>query len=166
MRKFILIAVLLGGAWYYFIGGRKLDDQLVREYYQQQVHATLDRNPEALCNQLHTDFSGTESVVIAGQRQSRSLNKDQACEAAHKTYEIIDKIGEKMGGIAQLDYNQEIAGITLSDDKKTATVESSYSLDIAGSVMQMRGSSVDTLVRSNGKVLMLKSDTKSRLLGG
>ena len=166
MRKVLLIAVLLGGAWYYFVGARRLDDQLVREYYQQQVRATLERNPEALCNQLHADFSGTESVAVAGQRQSRSTNKEQACEAAHKTYEIIDRIGEKMGGTAQLDYNQEIEAITLSDDKKTATVESSYSLDIAGSVMQVRGSSVDTLIRSNGKVLMLKSDSKSRFLGG
>jgi hypothetical protein len=71
-----------------------------------------------------------------------------------------------MGGMLQLDYNYQIQKITISSDKKSAVVETSFTLNIAGSLMNFNASSVDTLIRRNGKVMLLRSEGKTRLSSG
>lgn len=49
MKKLLILGVACAALWWYFIGGRVLDEARVRGFYEQQMHATLSRNPEALC---------------------------------------------------------------------------------------------------------------------
>lgn len=37
MKKIVLLAALCAGAWYYFVGGRTLDEKMVRAYYDQSA---------------------------------------------------------------------------------------------------------------------------------
>jgi len=80
-------------------------------------------------------------------------------------YAAIKGIGDRMGGMAQLDYAQDIASIKISSNKKTATVETTFSLDIAGEAMKLRGSSTDTLVRHNGIVMSSRTEGTTRVIG-
>lgn len=88
----------------------------------------------------------------------KEADKAQACEGYHETYRLFKTIGDRLGGMAQLDYKQEIKKIEIAADRKSAIVEMRYSLDVAGSVMKLRTLSTETLVRRNGKVLLSHSD--------
>ena len=158
MKKLLLVALMAGAAWWYFAGGRKLTEAHVHTFYRNLEVATLNRQPEELCALLADDFKSTGSVSVAGQRSTGTQDKAQTCEGYRKLYASWEKLGDKMGGTLQLDSEYKVNSITLSADGKTATVDFSSTLDVAGSIMNLRSRSTDTLIRRNGKVLMLRSD--------
>ena len=166
MKKLFLLVLVVGGGWWYFHGARVLSEESVNGFYQQQAIATLSRNPEALCNQLAPDYQSSSVLIGTGGGAKQEANKKQSCEALAEMYANFEKLGEKMGGMLQLDYDYKIQKITISSDKKTAVVEASFTLDVAGTIMNFNGSSVDTLIRRNGKVMVLRSEGKTRVSSG
>jgi hypothetical protein len=48
MKRIAIVLALCAGAWYFFIGGRKLDESMVRDYYQKEAHAIYSRNADLL----------------------------------------------------------------------------------------------------------------------
>jgi hypothetical protein len=165
MKKVLFLILIAGGAWWYFIGGRQINETQVRDYYQQQQAATLKRQPQALCDLLGEDFRASGGAMAGGRASAVSLDKKQACDGYHNLYRQFDQLGEKMGGMLQLDYSYTLDSITIAADKKSALVEMSYTLDVAGSVMNIRARSTETLARRNGKTLMLDSDSKVQVSG-
>lgn len=166
MRKLILVVLVAVAAWWYFIGGRNLTEAHVNEFYRSVEVATLERKPEDLCSLLDEDFKSTGNVAIGGQQRTDSQDKAQTCEAYRQLYASWEKLGGKMGGILQLDSEYEIHSITFSTDKKTATVDISSSLDVAGSITNIRSRRKDTLVPRNGKVMLLRSEGSGSVGGG
>lgn len=166
MKKFILIAILAGAGWWYFIGGRTISEQHVARFYQELEAATLSRNPEALCALLADDFVTSGTVAIGGQNRSSTQNKAQTCDAYVATYASFEKLGDKMGGMLQLDSNYEIKRIDVQPDGKSAIVDFSSSLDVAGTITNIRSRSTDTLIRRNGKTLMLRSEGTGSIRSG
>jgi hypothetical protein len=166
MKKFLLLVLVVGSGWWHFHGWRILSEQSVNDFYHQQAIATLSRNPELLCNQLATDYKSSVVFISAEGRAVQEANKTQSCDALIEMYANFEKIGAQMGGMLQLDYNYQIQKITISSDKKSAVVETSFTLNIAGSLMNFNASSVDTLIRRNGKVMLLRSEGKTRLSSG
>jgi hypothetical protein len=81
-------------------------------------------------------------------------------------YAVWAELGAKMGGMLQLDSDYAIDEIAISSDGKTATVELHTSLDVGGSIMKLRSRSTDTLIRRNGKVLMLHSEETGKSTSG
>ncbi|AYQ29016.1 MULTISPECIES: hypothetical protein [unclassified Polaromonas] len=160
MKKLILLALVAAGAWWYFAGGRKLSDEHVRAFYRGVEVATLERKPQDLCALLADNFESTGTVTIGGQSHTETQNKAGACAAYQGLYESWEKLGEKMGGTLQLDFSYTVHSVAISPDNKTATVDISSSLDVAGSIMNIRSRSTDTLIRRNGKVLLLRSESK------
>jgi hypothetical protein len=158
MKKLIFIAIMAAGAWWHFVGGRKLSEDDVNHFYRDYQAATLQRKPDVLCTLLADDYQSTGTVAAEGQVRADSLNKQQTCESFQKLYDTWDKLGEKLGGILQLDSHYTIHDISISADKKSASVDISTSLDVGGSIMNIRSHSTDTLVRRNGKVLLLRSE--------
>lgn len=158
MKKFLLVVLVAGAAWWHFVGSRTLSEDQVTAFYRDVEIATLKRKPEDICALLAPDFQSTGTVTMAGQRQTSTLDKAQACDSYRELYAAWEKLGEKMGGTLQLDSNYTIHSMTLAPGNKTATVDISGSLDVAGSIMNMRSRSTDTLVRRNGKVLLLHSE--------
>ena len=166
MKKVLIIALLAAVGWWYFVSSRTLTEERVNAFYGDLERATLERKPDALCEMLADDFESTGTVSAGEGSKTVSQNREQACQAYVDLYQSFDKLGEKMGGMLQLDSTYQIHGITLSPDKKTATVDVSTSMDVAGSVMNIRARSTDTLIRRSGKVLMLKSEGKGSVSGG
>lgn len=41
MKQIAIVVALCVGAWYFFIGGRKLDESMVRDYYQNEAMAIV-----------------------------------------------------------------------------------------------------------------------------
>jgi Domain of unknown function (DUF4440) len=166
VRTLLLIVVLAVVGWYYFIGGRRISEDQLSAFYQKQTEATLSRNPEALCVLLADDFEGHSSGVVYGQRVAVTQNKEQTCDSYRQMYSGIAEIGDKLGGIAQLDYQHDIDEVSISADRKSATASVRYTLNVAGSVMRYRGRSKDILVRRAGRVLLQSSEEESSVSGG
>ena len=166
LKKLILLVLVAAGAWWYFIGSRKLTEDHINSLYQEMERATLAREPKALCDLLADDFQSTSKTSVGGRSVSTSENKDQTCQSYVSLYDSFEKIGDRMGGIVQLDSAYEIHEIQIAPDKKSARVDVSSSLDVAGTVMNIRSRSWDTVIRRNGKVLVLKSDGEGSIRSG
>lgn len=166
MRKFLLIAMLIGAGWWYFIGGRTITEGHVVRFYQDLQAATLGRNPEAICALLADDFQSDETTEVGGRQETSTHDKEQTCAAYDELYETFEKLGNSMGGMVQLDSGYTINDIEIQPDGKSAIVDYSFSLDVAGSIMNIRSRSTDTLIRRNGRVLMLYSEGESTISAG
>jgi hypothetical protein len=164
--KIVLLLVILGAtAWWYFIGGRTLSDADVRQFFVEQEVATLHRAPDELCGLLDSSFALVVSASTASPALAGGSNKQQMCEQYKQMFSTFETLGEKMGGILQLDYGYEIHMIEIAPDRKSAKVDVSYSLDVAGSIMNIRSRSTETLIRRNGKVLMARSEGGASFAG-
>lgn len=168
MKKLLVIAIAAIGAWWYFIGGRTITEVQARNFYSDMERATLSRKPDELCKLLASDFSSEGTMVMGGVKVAQPVaqNKDETCEGYRALYASWDMLGDRMGGILQLDSHYEIHSVKLSADKKSVTVDISTSLDVAGSIMNIRSRTTDTLIRRNGKVLLLSSDGQVSMGGG
>ena len=166
MKKVLIIALLAAVGWWYFVSSRTLSEERVNAFYGEFERASLERKPNEICDMLADDFESTGTVSAGGRSHTTSQNREQACKAYVDLYQSFEKLGDRMGGMVQLDSSYQIHGITLSPDRKVATVDVSTSMDVAGSVMNIRSRSTDTLIRRSGKVLMLKSEGKGSVSGG
>ena len=160
MKKILLVLVLGVAAWWYFIGGRKLTEEHVRQFYAQSERLSLERKPEEMCKLLAESFEQLITTRVSGQDQTERHDKEESCKAMKRDYELFDQLGARMGGMIQLDSSYEIHSIDLSADKKRAIVDITSKLAIGGSLMKIRSRSVDTLIRRNGKVLIDHSDAR------
>ena len=101
-----------------------------------------------------------------GQSQMVLSGKADTCDRYRDLYANFEKLGKKMGGILQVDSDYTIHSVALSDDRKVATVDFSSSLDVAGSIMNLRAHSTDRLICRRGKVLLVSSDGNSSVSSG
>lgn len=161
MKKLAVIALATWGLWWYFVGGRTITTEHVEDYYRKYEHALLSRNPDGLCQLLDDKFQGSDTTTVLGQEMTTNTDRAKACASFHETFETIKDVGNKLGGIAQLDSDYDIESISISPDRKSAKVVISYSLDVAGRFMQIRSQSTETLVRRNGKVLGTQAESKT-----
>lgn len=158
MKKIILLVILGVLSWWYFIGDRKLSEEHVAKFYQAQTIATLERDPGKLCVLLANEYTSKISWVALSKKIEESRNKEQTCENGEKVYRDFAALGEKMGGVLHLDYNHQIHDISFSPDRKTATVDISFTLKVGGSLMTYTGRGTDTLIRRHGKTQLLHSE--------
>jgi hypothetical protein len=167
MKKFILlIAILAAAGWWYFVGGRRISEDHVTRFYQEFEAATLSRNPDALCALLSDDFESSGTVEIGGRTGASTQNKTQACRAYAAMYDNFEKLGDKMGGMLQLDSSYKINSIEIQPGRKSVIVDVSSSLDVAGTIMNIHSRSMDTLIRRSGKTLMLRSEGTGSIHSG
>lgn len=157
MKRILLVVSIAIAAWWYFIEGRKMTEAHVTEFYRD-LEVVLERKPDELCSLLADDFKSTVTTGNQGVKVMDEDDKTQTCEAYRELYTTWEKIGEKMGEKLQLDSDYKVHSISISADRKSATVDVSSSLDVAGSITNIRSRSTDTLVRRNGKVMMIRSE--------
>jgi len=163
MLKIVATVAALGVAgWYYFIGGAKLDEALIRQFYADQAHATLSRDAEALCKQYAKKLSMKQEILTMGQSQIGTYGRKEACEAQRNTFKTFEELGERAGGILTIDYEYQIERIDIAPNKKSALVQVSSQLKMGDTFMQFKHVSTDELVREFGTVYLLKAQTQSK----
>ncbi|WP_432722477.1 hypothetical protein R0381_001655 [Jeongeupia wiesaeckerbachi] len=154
--KWLLLASLLVvAAWWYFIGSRTISDEQARGFYTDYQNALFSREPKNLCALLADDFQGISNGTVS--------NKEQACAEAVVFFKSIERIGDSMDGILQLDSDIDVRSVTVATDRRQAVVNVENTLDVGGSIINIREKSSDTLIRRNGKVLLLKSESISHV---
>jgi len=162
VKKIILLVVLAGLGWWYFVGGRTLSEASVRKHYDEQSAAMARFDAETLCAMLHDDYQANEVSFTPAGAVKASVDRDQACDNIGAALEPMKKLSEIAGGQAGISFVNKITKVTLSDDGKTATVEGEGRFSMAGSLL-IKSKYTEELVRRNGSILHLRSDAKSWL---
>lgn len=168
MKKIVLLAALCVGAWYYFVGGRTLDEKMVRAYYDQSAHALYKRDAELMCKQLSSKAIIQDETVMNGQAQRSTLNHDQQCEAFKASMQMFEQIGDRMGGILTVEYEFHLDSIDIEPGRKSAKVKGTSLLKMGETVMQFSSTFNEQLVREMGQMKLLRSDQRTvvRMAGG
>ena len=123
MKQIAIVVALCVGAWYFFIGGRKLDESMVRTYYEKEAHAIYSRDADKLCKQLSKKVVIQSKTVMMGRTTETSSDREQACDSLRKTFKMFESVGERMGGILTIEYEYHIDSVQIASDRKSATVE-------------------------------------------
>ena len=158
MKQIAIVIALCVGAWYFFIGGRKLDEPMVRDYYQKEAHAIYSRDAEALCKQLSRKARIESRTTMMGKTVEHSHNRDEACQATRDAFETFSKVGERMGGILTIEYEYNIDGIEVAPDRKSATVKGTSVLKMGESLLQYKTSFTQRLERELGQMRLVHAD--------
>jgi len=158
MKQIAIVLALCVGAWYFFIGGRKLDEAMVRKYYEAEAHAIYSRDAEKLCKQLSKKAVIQSRTVMMGQAQESTNDREQACDAARKTFKLFESVGERMGGILTIEYEYHIDSIEIASDRKSAVVEGTSVLKMGEAAMQFRSSFTQRLERELGQMRLVRGD--------
>jgi ketosteroid isomerase-like protein len=164
MKKLVLLVVLAALAWWYFDGSRKLSEEAIREHYQEQLEATASFDTERLCAAMADDYRVTDvSQGLQGQ-QKLTMDKAQACDALSQSLGMFKQLSDASGGKFRLDIGYEIKSITVSADRKSASVEGISTFKL-GDRLVARTRGTDRLIRRNGKILSQGGDTKTWMYG-
>eukprot|EP01034_Spumella_vulgaris_P017093 gene17093-21787_t len=140
MKKIVLLAALCAGAWYYFVGGRTLDEKMVRAYYDQSAHALYKRDAELMCKQL----------------SSKAIIQDETA-----SMQMFEQIGDRMGGILTIEFEFHIDSIEIEPGRKSAKVKGTSLLKMGETVMQFSSTFNEQLVREMGQMKLLRSDQRT-----
>lgn len=151
MKKAILLVILIAAAIWYFDIGRKMTETSIRESYQSQVAALQRFEAKPLCDGLDDNYSATVTTRGAGAA-STTQDKASACNELSRTMRRFKMLSERTGGMIEPDYNYEIRSITLSSNRKLATVELETTMRM-GNMTLARSTSVEHLIRRNGRIL-------------
>jgi hypothetical protein len=157
MKKVILLVIVIAAAVWYFDISRKMTETSIRESYQAQVEALQRFDAEPLCDAL--DDSYTASIVMRGSSgaPAKAQDKAGACAELTKTMRRLKMLSERTAGMLEPDYDFEIESITLSSDRKLATVEVTSAMRF-GDMTLARSHSVDHLIRRNGRIRNASSE--------
>jgi hypothetical protein len=158
----LLIAASVGG-WYVVIDGRKLDEQMVRDFYAQQRHATYSRDPGALCDQYASKARVTQETRMAGRTTTATMGRKDACDRLHEQFQFFEMAGEKAGGILTIDYAHELHEIEIAPDRKSARVVFSSTLKMGETFFQVATTATERLERSMRRVQLVEADAKVRV---
>jgi hypothetical protein len=159
--RYVLLALVAGAAgWFYLIDGSKLDEGMVREFYEQQAHHTYARDPEALCEQLGRSYRMSIQTRIGGQTTDANYGKSVACDQLRRSFKFFEDMGDRAGGTLTIEYSYDIRQLDMARNNKSATVEISTTLKMGEEFMQIFSESTDRIERSMRKVQLVSQDAK------
>lgn len=162
--KYVSLAILSAAAgWYYCIDGSRLDEQMVRAFYEEQARRTYEREPQALCDLYGRALSLKLEARISGRTHSLLLDKEQACRQLQQSFKFFEEIGDQAGGVLTMEYNYDIQELTFADDRKSAVVRVSAVLKMGEEFMQIFTTSTDRIERSLRKIRLVKSEAVQRM---
>ena len=150
MLKVILLIVLIAAAVWYFDISRRMTETEIRQSYQAQVEALQRFDAKPLCDSLDDGYSASVTMRDAGA-PAKAQDKTTACAELTRALRRFKTLSERTGGMIEPDYDYRIQSITLSPDRKLATVEVASSMRI-GDMTLARSRSVEHLVRRLGRI--------------
>ncbi|CAA2102885.1 hypothetical protein [Variovorax paradoxus] len=167
MKQIAIVIALCVGAWYFFIGGRKLDESMVRDYYQQEARAVSANDADRLCKQLSSKAVIETRTTIMGRTEEASLNRDEACAATRKTMETLRRVGDQGGAILSIEYDYHIDTVEVASDRRSAIVKGTSVLKMGDAAMQLKTSFSQRLERELGQMRLVHSEDSTVVrLGG
>lgn len=159
MKKLILLAILLA-AWWYFDGGRRMTEASIRENYQVEMDATDRFDAEWLCAHMADNYHLVDVAHGSGRPIETDLDKSRACSRLTSSMRRMKRLSDATDGALAMDTGFEIESITLSPDRKLATVEATSTMRL-GDMTLARTKGIERLIRRNGRILSVGGETRS-----
>lgn len=150
MKKIILVIILIAAAVWYFDLSRKMTETSIRENYQVQMAALQRFDAKPLCDGLDDSYQAT--VTARGGASAGSQGKTEACAELENSLRRFKTLSNRTAGLIEPGYDYDITSITLSPNRKSATVEVKTTVRI-GDMTLARSRSVEHLIRRNGHIL-------------
>jgi hypothetical protein len=167
MKQIAIVIALCVGAWYFFVGGRKLDEPMVREYYQQGARAAAANDADKLCKQLSRKATIEIRTTAMGRTQEESLDRDEACASIRKTMEVLRRVDDQVGAILAIEYDYHIDTIEIAPDRKSAVATGTSVMKMGDTAVQFKTSFNQRLERELGQMRLVHAeDSMVVRLGG
>jgi hypothetical protein len=167
MKQIAVVIVLCMGAWYFFVGGRKMDESMVRDYYQQEARAVAARDADKLCKQLSRKAVVESRTTMMGRTEEASLDRDEACAATRKTMETLRRVSDQVGAIVPIEYDYHIDTVEVAPDRRSAVVKGTSVLKMGDSALQLKTSFNQRLERELGQMRLVHAEDSTVVrLGG
>ncbi|WP_454904204.1 hypothetical protein [Variovorax gossypii] len=167
MKQLAIVVALCVGAWYFFVGGRKLDEPMVRDYYRKQATAIAAHDADRLCKQLSRKVVIETKITVMGRTEEHTHDRESACADAHKTIENLRAINDRMGAILSVEYDYHIDSVEVATDRKSAMVKGTSVLKMGESAVQLKTSFNQRLERELGQMRLVHAEDSTVMrLGG
>ncbi len=163
MRIPLLVILLCGALWYYFIEGRRMDEGRIRDAYALYWGAFYDDNRDAICNMFDKRFTATVTTMTPAGQVEETANKEVACDGTKKFFDMKKDMEEKIGQELFINTEYTIDNIELAPDRKSAKVAVSSEIRVGTEqrlFMKINGVQTDTVIRDAGKIKFLSSDAE------
>ncbi len=162
MRVLVLLAVFVAAVVFYNVGGNRLDEAKVRDYYASAEQAMLAFDDERLCAMVDEDFEQVSVTRIESMEQRETFDRDGYCRTTAETMARLRQLQGAMGGRSPVRLKYTLVSIRIAPDKRSAEVESRSTLEMPG--IRMTSRARDVVVRKRWKVLATRS-TGTTLMG-
>jgi hypothetical protein len=153
VKKIILLVIVIAASVWYFDLSHKMTEAAIRKSYQTQFEALQRFDPKPLCDVLDENYTATVTTHSVAQAK----DKASACAELTRSLRRLKTLSDRTAGLLEPDYDFEIKSITLSADRKLATVEISSTMRL-GDMTLARSHSVDHLIRRNGRIRNASSE--------
>src|SRR6187402_2610681 len=160
MRGYVLGAVLLAACGWGYLQTKKLSDGGIEAYYRADAETTFTHDPDASCALIADDFRGSSSGTLNGTAIAQNaIGKTQFCDQQKKFSDVLANFKKRVGRDADVSYATNFDTPVYAADHRSATVRVSYTYSLLGGrLLNITGNRVDTLVKRDGKVLLLATD--------
>jgi hypothetical protein len=164
MRILVLLIIAAGAGWWWLVGSKRISEEDVHAHYMAQMQAFAERDAKSMCDALDDAFQGTDSMVSRAGRVQESLDKAKACANMEQFFTDAKQMESQLPGGFQIDTDHRIESVTLSADRKQATVKVNSVIKLGNPqvlLMKFTSEQTDTFVRKNGRLRLVSQASKT-----
>jgi len=162
IKAIALVGLAAYGIWYATIGGKRIDEADVSGLYKDYWAAFDKADGKAVCDLFTDKVTGHARSTARSMPVAENFDKQVACTSVEDFYKTKKKLEDAMGEEMFTNVEFHIKSITISPDKKRATVEVHSEMRIGTeqrSYLDMRVDHTDEVVKSWGKPRFDKTDS-------
>lgn len=150
----VLVLLAVGGS-VYLRGGNKINESQVRALYLRADQALAAGDDKPLCDMLSKDYVQTTVTKTEADQSEQRYDRAQYCASLAESMGQLRQFREAFGDRMPLRYEQKVNSISIASDGRSAEVEVSAIVEMAGVRMVSRGR--DTVERSRWRTYMTES---------
>lgn len=160
--KLIALAGCIGyGIWFVAIGGKQIATEDVEELYRQYGSAFDRGDGKAVCDLFNDGVTGKYKSTSRSMPVKELVSKASVCSSVDDFYQTKKQLENATGQELYTNFAYTINSISISPDKKTATVDVLMEMRIGteqGALFDMRSTQTDVIKRSFGKSRFVQTD--------
>ncbi|MDR2689481.1 MAG: hypothetical protein LBB76_06950 [Azoarcus sp.] len=173
MKKIIFLIFAGYGIWFAAVGGKRLDEDIVRDFYRQAADALINNDSEAYCKLIDDDMHGNSKFWMPSRPTIPSafqqFGKKEACDSLAVIQQMKEQAQLLAGISLHINYEYTIESISISPDRKTATVELHDEFRIGTereAMLIMRSRQTNQIRRNLGRAKIFHSNSITRVSEG
>ena len=160
-RILVVLVLIAGAAWYYFVGGRKIEESHVREAYSKYFEAFDAEDSKSICDLFDRSFTATTRTMGPAGPVEAQGTRAEACAGMGKFQEMKSTIQQRTGMEMHFNVEYTVTSIEIAKDGKTATAHVDSEIRVGnerGALLTIKESQTDKLIRRLGDTKFISSD--------